>query len=377
VAIPRTTARFDAAVAGGGPAGLAAALALERAGLRAAVIEASSYAGFRIGETVPPDIAPALANLGAWDSFAAAVAAGGHLPSRGTCSAWGDADLAFRDAFEDPRGNGWHLDRALFDATLAQEARDRGATVLTGTRITGVTRTADGWDLALRGADGESRLAARFLLDATGRRAVWAGRCGARRVRCDRLVAVSALFRWPGTAPDDRHTLVEAAEDGWWYAARLPAHGGERAVVSWMSDSDLVRQRALHRPALWSEHLGRTRHVRDLLAGAALEGPPVVRSAASACLDRPAGDGWLAVGDAACAFDPLSSAGIVLALRAGNEAAAAIVNGSGGIGGIAAYSRQVQERFTRYLVALRACYAGETRWPSSAFWRRRTVARRD
>src|SRR5687768_12254286 len=110
--------RPDVAVVGGGPAGSALTIALARRGLRVVLIEAVPEREPRVGETVPPDLRYYLHRLGVWDSFARAA----HLPSGGSCSAWGDPSLAFQDAFSHPRGGGWHLDRPRFDTTLLAEA---------------------------------------------------------------------------------------------------------------------------------------------------------------------------------------------------------------------------------------------------------------
>ena len=47
----------------------------------------------------------------------------------------------------------------------------------------------------------------------------------------------------------------------------------------------------------------------------------MVVAAGTAHLDRPVGDGWLAAGDAAASFDPLSSQGILTAVLMGRDAA--------------------------------------------------------
>jgi flavin-dependent dehydrogenase len=54
-----------------------------------------------------------------------------------------------------------------------------------------------------------------------------------------------------------------------------------------------------------------------MLRGVCPRGPVVVRPAQSGHLAPVAGDDWLAVGDAAAGFDPLSSQGIAKALRSG------------------------------------------------------------
>ena len=109
----------DVAVAGGGQAGLAAALTLLRyTRRRVTVVESSEYDGFRIGETASPGLQPMLVYLGAWETFLADR----HRPALGTSAAWGRPELSSRDFLFTGRGNGWHLDRCRFDATLASQA---------------------------------------------------------------------------------------------------------------------------------------------------------------------------------------------------------------------------------------------------------------
>ena len=65
--------------------------------------------------------------------------------------------------------------------------------------------------------------------------------------------------------------------------------------------------------------------LQSLLAAA--EGLRVV-AADSSCLEVVEGDGWCAVGDAAAAYDPLSSQGITTALASGAWAGQAIAGGT-------------------------------------------------
>ncbi len=100
-----------------------------------------------------------------------------------------------------------------------------------------------------------------------------------------------------------------------------------------------------------------------------------MRAAQSRRLDPAAGDGWLAVGDAASAFDPLSSSGITKALRSGIFASYAIGDllerGDGS--GLERYRRYVQDEFEGYTRVRARYYAEERRWPESDFWRRRAA----
>lgn len=89
-------------------------------------------------------------------------------------------------------------------------------------------------------------------------------------------------------------------------------------------------------------------------------------------LDRTTGNHWLAAGDAAMAFDPLSSQGICHALKSGLLAARAIEACLlGDQTALEEYARGTQRSFDKYL-SMRAVYYGrEQRWSSSVFWQRR------
>src|SRR4051794_28901408 len=126
-----TGTRFDVAVVGGGPAGAAAATVLAAGGAGVVVVERSSYAGFRVGETLPPDVRLPLERLGAWDRFCAA----GHLPSPGVLAAWGAATPHANDFILHPHGCGWRVDRNRFDAMLVAGAQEAGAVIRSGAAV--------------------------------------------------------------------------------------------------------------------------------------------------------------------------------------------------------------------------------------------------
>jgi flavin-dependent dehydrogenase len=349
------TSSCDVVVVGGGAAGAATATMLAGQGLATTVVEWAVGSPFRIGETVPADIAPLLDRLGMLEEFLG----DGHLPAAATASAWGSADLAWRDAFVPALGAGWHLDRRRFDGRLLDQAGRRGAAIRRGRRVVGARRTGDGkWALRLGARDGSAETLARRL--------------GAAPLVDDRLVCVFGVLDLPPGVPADARTVIESAEDGWWYAGHV---GGSRAVAGFFTDSDLLRHRSALRPEAWHHLLRRTHHLFDLL-GRPLA-PTSVRlvCARSHRLDHAAGDRWLAVGDAAMAWDPLTSAGLVLALRSALRAGQVVprlLTGDADAG--TQYAGQLAAAHSRYLAERGAYYALEHRWPASEFWRRRTCA---
>jgi flavin-dependent dehydrogenase len=89
-------------------------------------------------------------------------------------------------------------------------------------------------------------------------------------------------------------------------------------------------------------------------------------------MDPVTGNNWLVAGDAAIAFDPLSSQGIYRALESGLLAARTIENSLlGDQTALKEYARGIQRSFDKYLSMRAITYGRERRWTSSAFWQRR------
>jgi flavin-dependent dehydrogenase len=360
------------AIAGGGPAGAVAALVLARRGLRPVVLEPDPGPRRKAGETLPPNLLPLLMRLGLDDE----LRRDGHLPSHGNRSAWGSDRLGENLFIASPYGHGWHVDRARFEARLEQAARDSGA-LWRRQRVEGVERDGAGWRLELSGA-GEDRdegcgetLHADFLIDATGRACRLARKLGARRQRHDRLVGAHAILHSERPSPD-AFTLVEAVADGWWYSANL-ASGA--LAVCFFSDADLLERELLRGESEpWLARLAASRATRVRVAASDYRPhrAPRVLPAESSCLDRVLGERWLAVGDAAAAYDPLSSYGVTSAMGSAYYGACAAADLLAGRREAAdAYRQLIAETYGQYRALLAGHYAGERRWPDAPFWRRR------
>jgi flavin-dependent dehydrogenase len=330
---------------------------------RVLVAEAAAGDRVRVGESIPPDTRLLLDRLGVTERFEA----DGHEPCLGSCSAWGDAELGYNDFLFNPHGHGWHLDRRRFDASLAAEAEAAGADVAAGWECKRVERGDGGFALRLEG-EGSRTVRAAFVVDATGRVARVARALGARRVVDDRLTCVVAFLRGGSASRLTRLTMLEGVEDGWWYAARLPAEG---VVVAVAGDPDVVKRAELHTEQGWLAALDETEHVRGELEGCRIE-EMVVRTAPSFALDPAAGADWLAVGDAAAACDPIAAQGIHNALSDGLTAGHAIAARlKGDPGALDGYREAVAARYAAYRSVRDHLYAREQRWPDAPFWTRR------
>jgi flavin-dependent dehydrogenase len=384
------SATFDAVIAGGGPAGAAAAIALARRQHTVLLVD-PARGRTNLGESLPPAAWPLLVELGVVDR----IAAGPHLRSHGTLSSWGADALVPRDFVRELHGHGLQLDRRAFDAALVEKARSTGARIARGTKLAHVSSLSSGDtdghgdDLGGRdrdaGADRDARyairldgagwIAARWIIDATGRSASVARQLGARRTQDDALIALVAELRPSLPGDRDSRMIVETAPDGWWYCALTPS--GARAV-GFVGDHDLLDLGALRSRAGFDARLAATQHLAPRLAahGYTLCARPRTTAAATSHLVPCHGPRWIAVGDAALAFDPLSSQGIFHALYTGLRGGEAVADALDGRGNaLTMYDHRLATIRTAYLRNRAMVYAGEPRWAGHPFWRRRSALR--
>jgi len=354
-------------IVGGGPAGTAMALALAARGLTAAVLERSLYESERFGETLPPGAKPLLHRLGIWEAFQNDA----HLPSPGIISSWGSEQPYENDFIFNPYGHGWHLDRTQFDRTLAASAEQAGAMVIRSARAQSCLRTTDaGWVVRYEFEGKVREITATFLIDATGRSAWLARQQGASRIVLDHLVGVIGFGEC--SEDGDQRTILEATPDGWWYSARLP---NGKVVAAFMTDADLLPRGHDNLRRFWGERLRDAALTTALWSNPDDVGELRVTFSGTVRLDRIGGPGWLAVGDAAVAFDPLSSQGILKAMDSGLHAAAAVADLlQGNRNALASYSEWLEAEFAAYTKNYFHYYGQVSRWPDRIFWRRRSAA---
>jgi flavin-dependent dehydrogenase len=313
--------RFDIAIAGGGPAGSACALSLRSLApsLRVVQVESLQPERPRLAESLSPAAEQLLDQLGVSGA-----------------------------------------------SMLATEAERRGVTRMTRISVRDAERSRSGWRVML--SNGES-LNARFLVDATGTASLATRACTAEIIAIDHLAGFGRFFDEGGDAGDFR-TIVEPFADGWWYTAALP--GGKRFAAC-MTDVDLAREMNLEDDDVWYALAAAMPVVGPLIARASQPGPLAGRGAESRYIEPAAGDDWLAVGDSAARFDPLSSPGIEHALRSGIVASHAIGDAllRGDASEIVRYRDFIRRTFASYLETRRKFYAEEPRWKEHEFWSRR------
>ncbi len=408
----------DLVIVGGGPAGSSLALFMAAHGWEVTVVDDDRYggeggsAGFKPGEGLIPAAKRILKDLGVWDGFLKQ----GHLPSYGNDSLWGSSQVQSTEFIRSIDGHGWRLDRLAFDHLLREAGLEVGVkyrkgfaekvtrgeglgmrnfkgeeAVAKGENAAGkgenaVTKSKEQWKIILRNGE---ELRCQWVADATGRSARIARQLGARRRDTDQLVAFYLHFTAGKAGDQYSSSLIESTPEGWWYNALLPSR---QRVVYFFSDAGLPVIKQVQQRQGFLELLDKTEFVGQRLDKYAYEatGTPQAADARSACLDQIYGDGWLAVGDAALSFDPLSSQGIMTALYGGLRAGQALVEeekkaeletelagndqgqkpdqGQNTSQGLAGYATAMQQVWDTYLTNRNKFYQTETRWASSEFW---------
>lgn len=388
--VPVTSALlWDVVIIGAGPAGSATAITLASLNQRVLLIEEQASAKYKLGESLPP------ASLDIVSHFLGDLASPDKIPfafykTAGNVSTWSGEQPDHTDFFFTAKGFGLCIDRLAFDQALRQRAADLGASVQIGTSFELCTcSSAPGfnWDITLRNATKVAHHRARYIVDSSGRRAVVAKIFGVPILENeDKLFAYAQWFS-SHTEDGDCFSRIEAVSNGWWYTSRvLTCNKTENIrLVVFYSDRDLPVGKLAGNAEGFDRLLRDSIQIAPLLKSSGYRPSGLIRGAPanSQRLREFCGDAWMAVGDSAQAYDPLSSQGIEKALRTGSHAGHLInyaltdaPEASMGVGNrfIQQYS-QVQEQLWNSYQSQRNYYYGtQTRWSDQPFWQRRQTS---
>jgi flavin-dependent dehydrogenase len=350
-----TPSAADVCVIGGGPAGSTAAIRLATLGYRVDLLERCAAPRPHPAESLSDGILGVLDALGIRDELASATglrAAPAHVE-------W-DADHP--DIRRAPR---WLLaDRVVFSGRLLDVARDRGVRITRPATALAVTRR-DEWHVRVAAGGAVSERRARFLVDATGRSGLSPER---RQPTSPPTLALHGELSGVSLAGP----CVEALPDGWLWTA--PVRPGRASTVVF-TDADTLRD--VGRSGLESRFralLARSRR----LAGAG--GAPLtagVRAFDATCYAsvRVTGEGFVRVGEAAAALDPLSSSGIERAMRSALVAAALVhttlVRPDDAALARRFFADREREAAERHAAWAGSSYASVARFHDRSFWRTR------
>ncbi len=361
--------KYDVIIIGGGPAGCATALMLNRhSNLNILVIEKGHYATQRAGESIPPDTRLLFKQLHIWEEFLS----DNHDPCLGSRSAWGMPELGYNDFMLNPMGHGWHLNRQKFDQFLCHQVQACGIDFLQDTKVYKSGFKNKKHQISIKVKNGFTfQIESSFVVDASGINSTFAKRNNSKKITDDEMVCITSFYQRRKNSLPDKLTLLEATEYGWWYAAHLPEN---RIAVALTCDKSFSKFYKINQHKNWIKLLKHTTKniYKNMQSSQYIQNSIRINLVNSCVLDKIAGQSWLATGDAACTFDPISAGGIYKALTHGISAAKSICQYfDGKVMSLNNYEKLVKSDFNYYLQNKTHLYQLENRWQNSPFWKHR------
>jgi flavin-dependent dehydrogenase len=321
----------DVLVIGGGPAGAAASTILAQQGVRVQLFERERFPRFHVGESLIPETYWVLKRLNMLPKLRQSPFVKKHSVQFVTPSGRNAAPFYFWDNKPHECSQTWQVVRSEFDQMLLDNAREHGVDAHEGVRVHDVLFDGDrAVGVTIREPGGAFReVRAPVVVDASGQNGLLMNRL---RLRVwDPVLNKGAIWSyWKGahreSGRDEGATLViqTGNEKGWfWY---IPLHN-DLASVGVVGPYDYLFKGRASYPETYQEEVEGCPGVKTRLANATRTTGYFATKDFSYRSRQVAGDGWVLVGDAFAFLDPLYSSGVLFALRSGELAADAIVEG--------------------------------------------------
>ncbi len=315
---------FDFAVAGGGPAGTSAAIALAQKGRSVVLFERETFPRFHIGESLLATANDAFEALGVAGTMAAAGFPkkwGARLVTHDGASGRG---VDFSTAFDIKQPQTYQVPRAEFDRILLERAREAGVDVREGHRVMSCDFSADAAVLGFTSADSQpGRVRVRALVDATGRQGLIAKKFDLRTDE-PRLANIAIFSHYSGVPllegdrPNDIR-IVARHDSGWFWL--IPISDDLMSVGVVLPKKLFLAMPEGSNDERLERAIADTPIVAELMKNAHREWPVRVEKDFSYSASAYAGDRWILAGDAGSFLDPVFSTGVSIAMESGIEAA--------------------------------------------------------
>ncbi len=352
----------DIIITGKGIAGLVLSVLLEQKGIPHVLLSRhGEKKALALGETLPPSALPLLQSLNLLPLFEANALQKTH----GYHSLWGSPRVMDNNFyFHHPYKYGLKINKQGLISSLAQMQQqhilqfDNQLSITASDAISTVSFNNNRQPVTIEG---------KMLVDATGRNRSVLAQLGIPSIQHDSLVAFSchiARIKHPKLV---HSVYVESFETGWGIVSAISE---TENVMTLFTSKDNAIQQQLRQYHHWAAVLAGTTYLKYFLPATAsgnITGGNAGSSRAADC----AGNNWLAIGDAAIAFDPLSSHGITNALYTAQKAAIAIEAylHQPGKAILKEYDAALKAIFMQYNTTCRQLYSSEKRWPEAPFWK--------
>ena len=321
----------DVVVIGGGPAGATASTLLAQQGVRVQLFEREHFPRFHIGESLIPETYWVLKRLNMLPKMQQSRFVKKYSVQFVNANGKLSAPFYFWDNKPHECSQTWQVVRSEFDTMMLDNAREHGVDVHEGVRVVDVLMEDErAVGVRVRQKDGPDReVRAKVVVDASGQNGLIQNK---RRLRVwDPVLNKGAIWTyWQGayrdTGRDEGATMVLQTADrqGWfWY---IPLHDDIISIGVVSPFDTLFKGRGPYAQT-YEEEVERCPAVKERVASATRVTGYFATKDYSYRSNQVSGDGWVLIGDAFAFLDPLYSSGVLLALRSGEMAADAIVEG--------------------------------------------------
>jgi flavin-dependent dehydrogenase len=300
----------SAVIIGGGPAGASAGRLLASWGRRVLLLTRPADPRRGLAESLPPSTHKLLATIGFLDEVERAE----FVRATGNTVWWcGEGRV---EAFATGMPPGFQIFRPDFDRLLLEGAARAGVEVVADATVSSAVTSDGATRVEFECHGNRDAVCAPFVLDCTGRAGVVARRF---RQPGHRMFALVGAWRSRGGwgLADPTHTLVEAHRDGWVWS--IPTSALERHIGA-MVDGVVPRAGSNGLTDVYRGEIAKAVELGKVPIDAELDRVWAC-DASTYSSDASAGAGYVLVGDAASAIDPLSSFGVKKAIGSGWMAA--------------------------------------------------------
>jgi len=321
----------DVIVIGGGPAGSTVSTLLAQQKCRVELFEREKFPRFHIGESLIPETYWVLERLNMLPKMQNSHFVKKYSVQFVNSNSKLSAPFYFWDNKPHECSQTWQVVRSEFDLMMLNNAREHGVRVHEGVRVMEVLMEGDRvTGVTVKNEDGTVRtVRAKVVVDASGQNGLLMNKLNLRV--WDPILNKGAIWTyWEGayrdSGRDEGATMVlqTVNKNGWfWY---IPLHNNI-VSVGVVAPFDYLFKGRQDYAKTYDEEVDRCPAVMDRVSKAKRVTGYFATKDYSYRSKQAAGNGWVLIGDAFGFLDPLYSSGVLLALKSGELAADAIVEG--------------------------------------------------